>query len=471
MPLVTQLDRNSPTVQIASVLPSAVLSSTNNQCSSSGLGMHIPADSSNVRNAQGVNLHSHSVLIPPSNSSPQDPSTDRLLPKTQIPIPGRDSQVPLVITNDQNPSTIQIPSSPILFGSLNAVIENGLSSVIMVNIDNAANPNITTVDAEVGNARVIGMEDMENGRNMAVLGQTFSADKSPDIGASVADKLITDPVPQEMINVCNIANAALINDVVGVEVGSLDISPMVVDCGNQEGDGTDNVGISLESPILPDHENSLILVESDSQILVQMVKGLAAIPWKLQDLLKRIKLLFGMMNLQISHIYREANGLADFLASFAVHSKTYTEFSGSNVLPVAGRLILQQDQTGLPNVRLKRILYPLGGNNTISMPLISQVNQTKPTVRLASVLPANVSTAVNDQSSSSGLGYHVPIESVIDRNTQRVLMNPPPSLIPQSIPLEILESSMDRNLNKSQIPASDKDTQIPIVISNSQIPS
>ncbi|CAK9165623.1 unnamed protein product, partial [Ilex paraguariensis] len=105
------------------------------------------------------------------------------------------------------------------------------------------------------------------------------------------------------------------------------------------------------------------------------------------------------------------------------------------------------------------------------MPLISQVNQTKPTVRLASVLPANVSTVVNDQSSSSGLGYHVPIESVIDRNTQRVLMNPPPSLIPQSIPLEILESSMDRNLNKSQIPASDKDTQIPIVISNSQNPS
>ncbi|CAK9183771.1 unnamed protein product [Ilex paraguariensis] len=166
MPLVTQLNRNSPTVQIASVLPSAVLSSTNNQCSSSGLGMHIPSDSSNVLNVQGVNLHSHSVLIPPPNSSPQDPSTDRLLPKTQIQIPGRDSQVPLVTTNAQNPSTTQIPSSPILFGSLNA---------------------------------------------------TFSADKSTDIGASAADKLITDPVPQEMINVCNIANAALINDVVGVE--------------------------------------------------------------------------------------------------------------------------------------------------------------------------------------------------------------------------------------------------------------
>ncbi|CAK9156435.1 unnamed protein product, partial [Ilex paraguariensis] len=115
MPLVSQLNQNTPTVQIASVLPSAVSSSTNNQCSSSGLGMHIPAD------AQGVNLHSHSVLIPPSKSSSQDPSIDRILPKTQIPIPGRDSQVPLVTSNAQNPSTFQVPSSPILFGSLNAV--------------------------------------------------------------------------------------------------------------------------------------------------------------------------------------------------------------------------------------------------------------------------------------------------------------------------------------------------------------
>ncbi|CAK9182177.1 unnamed protein product [Ilex paraguariensis] len=103
-------------------------------------------------------------------------------------------------------------------------------------------------------------------------------------------------------------------------------------------------------------QDSLILVESDSQTLVQMVKGIAAVPWKLQYLLKRINLLFGMMNLQISHIYREANGIADFLASFAVQTKKYTEFSDSNILPVAGRLIQRQDQTGLPNIRLKRIL-------------------------------------------------------------------------------------------------------------------
>ncbi|CAK9165919.1 unnamed protein product [Ilex paraguariensis] len=101
------------------------------------------------------------------------------------------------------------------------------------------------------------------------------------------------------------------------------------------------------------------------------------------------------------------------------------------------------------------------------MPLISQVNQTKPTVQLASVLPATVSTAKNIQSSSSGLGNQVPIDSTIDRNTQRIVINPQPSLIPQSI-LESHESSMDRSLPKSQISAPEKEIQIPVVISNTQ---
>ncbi|CAK9142201.1 unnamed protein product [Ilex paraguariensis] len=100
-----------------------------------------------------------------------------------------------------------------------------------------------------------------------------------------------------------------------------------------------------------------IIVESDSLTLVQMVNGLAAVPWKLQYLLERIKFLIGMLNLQIHHIYRETNGLADFLASFAVHNRRVTEFSDGIGLPKAGRIILQQDQSGLPTVRLKRMVY------------------------------------------------------------------------------------------------------------------
>ncbi|CAK9151980.1 unnamed protein product, partial [Ilex paraguariensis] len=74
-----------------------------------------------------------------------------------------------------------------------------------------------------------------------------------------------------------------------------------------------------------------------------MVRGLVTVPWKMQYLLERIKLLFTFLNLQIKHIYREANGLADFLASFAVKSEQYTVFSANTTLPSIGRLIMQQD--------------------------------------------------------------------------------------------------------------------------------
>ncbi|CAK9178245.1 unnamed protein product, partial [Ilex paraguariensis] len=98
------------------------------------------------------------------------------------------------------------------------------------------------------------------------------------------------------------------------------------------------------------------MVETDSYSLFQMVRGLAAVPWKMQYLLERIKMLFGFLNLQIKHIYREANSLADFLASFAVKSEQYTEFSANNILPSIGRLILQQDLYGFPYARLKSLI-------------------------------------------------------------------------------------------------------------------
>ncbi|CAK9169162.1 unnamed protein product, partial [Ilex paraguariensis] len=50
------------------------------------------------------------------------------------------------------------------------------------------------------------------------------------------------------------------------------------------------------------------------------------------------------------------NGVADFLASLAVQTERNSEFSVSGALPLAGRLILQQDQSRLPTVRLKRMI-------------------------------------------------------------------------------------------------------------------
>ncbi|CAK9168628.1 unnamed protein product [Ilex paraguariensis] len=83
---------------------------------------------------------------------------------------------------------------------------------------------------------------------------------------------------------------------------------------------------------------------------------LTEVPWRLQPLLERIKYLFGFLKVQIKHIYREANGIADFLASFAVLTERNSDFSASGVLPLAGMLLLQKDQSLLPTARLKKFV-------------------------------------------------------------------------------------------------------------------
>ena len=103
-------------------------------------------------------------------------------------------------------------------------------------------------------------------------------------------------------------------------------------------------------------EEHQILIESDSQVLVQMVLRKVMVPWRLQIFLEQIWQLLDSLQYQMRHIYREANGVADFLASFAVQSEAYIEFSAQGTLPLSGRLLLQQDQSGLPTARRKRVV-------------------------------------------------------------------------------------------------------------------
>ncbi|CAK9144447.1 unnamed protein product, partial [Ilex paraguariensis] len=93
-------------------------------------------------------------------------------------------------------------------------------------------------------------------------------------------------------------------------------------------------------------------VESDFQILVMMIKGKAEIPWKCRMLVNRICDLLGKVNVGITHIYREANGVTDFLLSLAVKTRCCNVFTLTGLL-VEGKLLLLQDQIGLPIIRKK----------------------------------------------------------------------------------------------------------------------
>ncbi|CAK9133712.1 unnamed protein product [Ilex paraguariensis] len=92
------------------------------------------------------------------------------------------------------------------------------------------------------------------------------------------------------------------------------------------------------------------------EIYGQIDYVLAEVPWRLQPILERIKYLFGFLKVKTKHIYREANGIADFLASFAVLTERNSDFSASGVLPLAGMLLLQKDQSLLPTARLTKVI-------------------------------------------------------------------------------------------------------------------
>ena len=71
----------------------------------------------------------------------------------------------------------------------------------------------------------------------------------------------------------------------------------------------------------------------------------------------QILYVLGKLKFKVRHVYREANIIADFLASFAVQSGRSFDFSENGILPTAGRLLLHQDQSGRSSVRLiKRVV-------------------------------------------------------------------------------------------------------------------
>ncbi|CAK9175763.1 unnamed protein product, partial [Ilex paraguariensis] len=102
--------------------------------------------------------------------------------------------------------------------------------------------------------------------------------------------------------------------------------------------------------------NYQLLIESDSQVLVGMVLGKVKVPWKYKQFIDDICGILHRFNIKVSHIFREANGLADFLASYAVNEACCFEFLGTDSLPIAGKMRLHHDQLSLSTLRRKMIL-------------------------------------------------------------------------------------------------------------------
>ncbi|CAK9149689.1 unnamed protein product [Ilex paraguariensis] len=95
-----------------------------------------------------------------------------------------------------------------------------------------------------------------------------------------------------------------------------------------------------------------IRLECDSLVLVKSVLGSCKCAWTLLGFLDQIKELLSVGNFQICHIFREANCVADRLAT--VRSRTSADFSVGLNVPIEVRMAVSQDLCCLPVIRRKK---------------------------------------------------------------------------------------------------------------------
>lgn len=98
---------------------------------------------------------------------------------------------------------------------------------------------------------------------------------------------------------------------------------------------------------------NLHIVESDSKILVSIIKEECSCPWRLLPIIAELRELVRRVKTNISHIFREGNQPADGLANFACHCNFSSTFHNNlDMIPARIRGACRLDRMGIPNLRL-----------------------------------------------------------------------------------------------------------------------
>lgn len=95
-----------------------------------------------------------------------------------------------------------------------------------------------------------------------------------------------------------------------------------------------------------------IWLEVDSEVLVKIIKGEYHIPWEIWYIIQQIKDFMGRMMVQVSHILREGNQVADGLANWAVKTRHSHVFQSANELPKPCQGPYRLDKALIPYYRL-----------------------------------------------------------------------------------------------------------------------
>ncbi|CAK9133845.1 unnamed protein product [Ilex paraguariensis] len=86
------------------------------------------------------------------------------------------------------------------------------------------------------------------------------------------------------------------------------------------------------------------IIESDSQVLLDMLSGKIKVPWRLRELTNQISRRLSALSCTLVHTYREGNMVADYLARKGVVDKTEFRTASPNSIPAQARTLILQDQ-------------------------------------------------------------------------------------------------------------------------------
>nr|XP_016493380.1 PREDICTED: uncharacterized protein LOC107812734 [Nicotiana tabacum] len=95
-----------------------------------------------------------------------------------------------------------------------------------------------------------------------------------------------------------------------------------------------------------------ILVQTDSMLLKNVVEGTWIAPWAVVAYVEEIKGIMDRCNVRVSHIMREGNKLADYLANYALDN-SYIKAHSFDQLEARGRRIMNSDKLQCPYLRIK----------------------------------------------------------------------------------------------------------------------
>lgn len=101
------------------------------------------------------------------------------------------------------------------------------------------------------------------------------------------------------------------------------------------------------------HNIHQLKLETDSLSLKNMISRDWKIPWELAERLEEIQKIINLMNVQVKHIFREANQLADFNANTTTDKEDKQQYEHYSQLPSMGRRLVNIDKQQIPSIRVK----------------------------------------------------------------------------------------------------------------------